>query len=578
MPLYYPDSLQHNNPALPLMDDNQLAGGYVVVADLTARNAYPIAKRKLGMMMTWAVTGTWYRMAYIGADLLDATWQNDTNWINIAINEQNETVDRTIYITTTGNDTTGDGSVGNPYLTITKALSTIKKNIDTDITITISLGVGTFNLTPADINTYNSFIGEGIILTQGTLTLVSSGFTMGAALPADPLTFNVSGGTSGSWTLDQWKFYFLKSGALYYPISHNSLTPTLSTVSAVTGTEIYQAQTILNCTGKFAFKTSRLAAVNFKQLEIDLTNINHGYIKGSVQEIYFKGTGTTTRILGNTDTTMLRCCFNSAKYYSGGFGLTNFNYFYTNANTYCISFDSGVIGGIVIENPSTGSSAGGVYLNAQATSILGLSTQYWKFVNTGHCIHNFSKANMSIYIPALIIVNSPYFIRKNAAVTDYTPNKIIIETTPVGAPSTRWFYDSMSQFINISNGRLNIIPTIIYPENENNLSATLANNTTTNVIVGNKLQNKSISIEYTIKRGTGIRQGRLSIINDGTNLFLSPDIFNDNGVVEVGDPAIVFTVNYNTNEIRLAATLNNSGNAGTMQYDVVRKMNVPLTI
>lgn len=51
-----------------------------------------------------------------------------------------ETAARNIYVSTTGNDTTGDGSAAAPYRTITKALSKVNKNIATEIQIRILPG------------------------------------------------------------------------------------------------------------------------------------------------------------------------------------------------------------------------------------------------------------------------------------------------------------------------------------------------------------------------------------------------------------------------------------------------------
>jgi hypothetical protein len=49
--------------------------------------------------------------------------------------------DNTIYVNaSTGNDATGNGSVGSPYQTITKALSTLKQTINHNITVNVAVG------------------------------------------------------------------------------------------------------------------------------------------------------------------------------------------------------------------------------------------------------------------------------------------------------------------------------------------------------------------------------------------------------------------------------------------------------
>jgi len=70
----------YNADGLPLLNDNQLAGGFQVVADETARNAIPIAKRKKGMFVSWISSGLVLSKKFIGATTADVNWTNNTNW------------------------------------------------------------------------------------------------------------------------------------------------------------------------------------------------------------------------------------------------------------------------------------------------------------------------------------------------------------------------------------------------------------------------------------------------------------------------------------------------------------------
>lgn len=54
------------------------------------------------------------------------------------------TASKTVYVTTTGNDTTGDGASGNPYATVTKALSVIPKNLN-GFTANVNIGAGAYS-------------------------------------------------------------------------------------------------------------------------------------------------------------------------------------------------------------------------------------------------------------------------------------------------------------------------------------------------------------------------------------------------------------------------------------------------
>ena len=84
MALFYPDILEHNNPNNPLMDDGQLWGSMQIVADLTARNNLPIAKRKIGMIVVWYVNTLPLLQKYIGPDVTDPEWTNTVNWVDLS--------------------------------------------------------------------------------------------------------------------------------------------------------------------------------------------------------------------------------------------------------------------------------------------------------------------------------------------------------------------------------------------------------------------------------------------------------------------------------------------------------------
>jgi len=587
--------IQSFDPEIALMDQGQLAGSFRTVADKTARNAIFANKRAIGSIVSWTDTGTIYRMAYVGPDLTDTEWQKDTNWINVAVYNEAETVNRTIYVATTGNDTTGDGSVGLPYLTIGKALSTVKKVINSGITVTISIGVGTFTMSAADLSVLSSISGSGTLTIQGTLTLVESGFTMGAAVVGDPLTFNVSGGNTATWTLNQWRSYFLKVSTQYYPITHNALTPTLSTVIASTGNEIYQAQTIINLNGIRSFNINTLT---LSQLTIDMAatslqmvsnagnlTLNRVYVASSSTSISFQ-IKTNTAVIGYVTFVNSRLIINQPTRISLGSGLI-YSYLYANDNIPLINFQDGTCDvpntgyGLVFENPNTGAAACGLQ-NSNSIINNGLSgLAYLKFVNcnVGIFTGRSGKLEFTIQFIGLIIVNTNFLFKKATSnISDYQTIKVeFINTVITGTPNTRWFSDNMYEFVNLVSGRNIQLGGIIFPEVEQNLSATLTNNTTTNIIVGNKLQNRTIHIDYMILRGTGYRKGSFDIINDGTALYMSPDTFITNAAAGVNAVAIVLSANYNTNEIRVAALLDN-GVAGTFTYNATRVMITPLTI
>ena len=79
------------------------------------------------------------------------------------------TANKTVYVATTGNNTTGDGTSGNPYKTIAKGLSVIPKNLNGFIA-TLYIEGGTY----AENVTIKGFHGDILtIMLQGNVTINS---------------------------------------------------------------------------------------------------------------------------------------------------------------------------------------------------------------------------------------------------------------------------------------------------------------------------------------------------------------------------------------------------------------------
>ena len=74
------------------------------------------------------------------------------------------TTNTTYYISTSGNDTTGDGSSGDPWATIDKAMSEISSSLIVGATVTIQLGDGTYTLT-AGTASFDHAMGNNITIT-----------------------------------------------------------------------------------------------------------------------------------------------------------------------------------------------------------------------------------------------------------------------------------------------------------------------------------------------------------------------------------------------------------------------------
>lgn len=127
----------------------------------------------------------------INLDNRVTTNANSITSINTSLSElanNTELVARIIYVATTGNDTTGNGTVGTPYATVTKAISNIKKNIQAQITI--SLADGIYN---EDVNITGFYGGVSGLDTQGILIKSTSGTSTNCIVKS----ITISGSSAG---------------------------------------------------------------------------------------------------------------------------------------------------------------------------------------------------------------------------------------------------------------------------------------------------------------------------------------------------------------------------------------------
>lgn len=122
-----------------------------------------------------------------------------TDWVNQAPGtstaEGQDTANVTTYVATTGNDTTGDGTSGNPYATVTKALSTLPRSIG--FVQTIDVADGTY----AETISLTGFTCTGagkILITGNTTTPANVSFTGSASQTHRGRTYTACWHATGS--------------------------------------------------------------------------------------------------------------------------------------------------------------------------------------------------------------------------------------------------------------------------------------------------------------------------------------------------------------------------------------------
>ena len=191
------------------------------VKNITARNAIPSGDRTVGMIVFVSDLGEYFTLT---GGITDADWYS-------TVSETAATVaNMTIYVDPAGNDTTGDGSIGLPYLTITKAYSVVPKLVNHWVHIII--GAGTYTAFPSEV--HNDFGPAGQLTFDGGEPTAYSGphtITTKTAY-GDTIDVMLDLTVSGeSWTPNEFKGKFLKiTAGVWVESMHVVISNTADTV------------------------------------------------------------------------------------------------------------------------------------------------------------------------------------------------------------------------------------------------------------------------------------------------------------------------------------------------------------
>lgn len=154
----------------------------------------------------------------------------------------------TLYVATTGKDTAGYGTIGNPFATLAYAIDKgFPRVVNTGVSVTINVGAGTY-VTDFDKITFalkdKIFLQATVFKIQGETNTLYSGLT---ATPRSPeaYIYDITGAT---FSVDEVKGDFLTNGSSFYPIAHNSTTA-LYCPAYGSGTSIVENTTILDLSG-----------------------------------------------------------------------------------------------------------------------------------------------------------------------------------------------------------------------------------------------------------------------------------------------------------------------------------------
>lgn len=487
-----------------------------------------------------------------------------------------EDTTRTIYIATTGNDTTGNGSIGSPYLTINKALTTIKRILLPDVVVTIFLNsAGTYNMTIDDVALISNFIGAGTLSFEGELSaVIEDGFTVGAAEADDPLTYAVSGGNTGTWVEDEFKHKFIKrnNNDLYFPITQNTTTTISSSCPVAPGTSIKEADT------KISFEKRDLDNIiiklKFLYLELQFPSSPTGnFIDLTCERCYINcDTNTFSSLFKESSIVITQSSTKNMRINStGSINLTHTFMSIVGKQLLSMNTDAYVFNNTVLENTDAGGTSAAMYITGGTVSV-SQATKYIKIVNTPHPIMwTGTVVNLAIDLDELIIKDCTYLFRKASSATDYHTNIQLNIDTIYGTPDTRWFFDNMFEFINSARNRNIQLTGIVYPELENNVKYTWTNNSSGNVVVGDTGQNYHVEVDYVASRGALVEKGVLTVSNKADAVINETNLFDDCG--------LTFGKNISGTDIQLTYVVDASGNDVNITFiNIKRSIVTPLTI
>jgi len=535
-----------------------------VKADLTARDAIPSVARFEGLEVFVVSTGVKYRLE--GGIL-------NTHWVLATGSSGSGGVidtNTTIYVETTGSDTTGDGSIGLPFATVKRALDSIAYYTIANLII-IKMGAGEFAWADDELDSFPTikFTSAGVVIFRGSYTELVSGIT-GTEDPTDPFKFNVS---SHTFTPDEHKFSFMGNpgtspiqGPLT-PISANGTDWVESPIGAIYPS-IFSLDTTVTFT-KNTLLNVPMPNASFRQIYFEFPSAVSNTLKGS----YFAYCRMDYTQIGENvvgSSMKLEGCL---LYFTG----TQYPYVAVKELSRCFFYDSTQVAtqpplisteklyGIIIEGFS---------------SVFELSAPRSYDFNIDYAIDSDSAikikdcdvifddrgdecTSFSLMLNKLIIEESaPYLLKsKNSKNINIIINELV--GTLAGIHEPTYFHNKLVD----PSVNLNISVPGYYGEYEDIGESVILDNGITYLVIGDTAQNRSIHLMYTLQRATAYQEGVIKLLYDGTNVFMYDD-FQDNGSAL----GVVFTADINGTEIRLVATATSTGDTATFKATVKRIM------
>lgn len=291
----------------------------------------------------------------------------------------------TMYVETTGSDTSGDGlSVGTAFKTIGHALAVLPKNIKDNVTINVGEG------------NFDGFMITNFSIDQNAYLTVQG--RMGTILPATGTSSGTADAAGGStsllvdsgqtWTVNNLRGSFLHIGTEYRPIMDNTATSitVVGTFSATCNNKAYtieEPKTVINTNSPYLSSTRIFVAANCAPREgIKLT-----YLKtsGGSYGVYCRDMGVRIDILQSLDAVSSGFLFQAhmgegriydvvVKISSGVYGVAIIRSAMANVQRVLV-YDSAVTYPIITGNSTFGTASDWTVVNIAKASCYGIYIQ-----------------------------------------------------------------------------------------------------------------------------------------------------------------------------------------------------------
>lgn len=492
---------------------------------------------------------------------------------SINIDQLTEFNNREIYINkdSLNGDILGNGTISNPYQTIYKALEKINPIID-NCFMNFKISEGTYNLDSIrDKIKYFSFRGNSGFNFEGIIDTFSTNITLiqDSKIPTKYYYYN----DTFSINELEGKFIF-KSDDKLYPISSNDSTTLYIVENSLIGTyNIVELKTTFNNSVQdkywldFYANSSGLSTITFQRINLDWpynrSRFEFGNLKINLIQCNYNFTIWNDFSSFNT---------NIKKYMNIRQSYNEINTSYLNnfrGNSY-INLRENVFkskigqtdinvqrnpdfkfGGNILDSVS-------ITLTNNTRLILSIENSFFNSkyafkIKSGSTIHG------NDYSTDLIFENIDYLISSDVGNSFY-------EFIKGGISNIYGQYNNLSYekpgYKLLETNEINLPG--LYPGISRGLSKILLDNSMTGIIIGDSLQNKSFTIEYTATRGNNIEKNEIEIINKKTSIQVYEKTL-------IGDDiGLSFNVQYHNGLIELLSTLTNTGINAEFEYNITR--------